>query len=208
MILKLLGSKWGKIGGIISLALAVLGLLWGLYSFGYERAEAIGSAALAAERLDRARTDEARALALARAEAAARQKVQEAQARADAYEQDYLAAQAALAREGANFEKRIKNAVQAALLNCAGLPPEWVLEYNKALTGTGAAPMPQDAGAPLPPDSPGAVAATGPGLSGGPLADPADILRHARDYGQACQRYRLQVEGWQRSYKNWQAAND
>lgn len=191
---------------LLAIVLAVCAGVWAGYSRGFKAADNAGRAALFAERLDRAEEAVQRALQVARLEAEARARVEEADARNTELENKYLAAERDFAAKRAALTRRINEVSARARSDCRGLSAEWVREYNLALAGTDGGPLPENAGGPLPGDSAGRLPAALPRLSpGSSLTDPADILAHARDYGGQCRRYAGQVRGWQETYRAWRA---
>lgn len=208
-LLSIIPLPW-KLAGIAVLVFCIGGAglfgAWKGYGFGYEKAQALGNAALAREQADREQENIARALAVAEAERFAREKLESAASRADELERRLVSAETAHARERAALTRRIDHAAQAAASTCSGLPAEWVREYNAAL-GAGDIAMPGYAGIPLIAGKDGTASGAVSGVSRGQsltvLVSPADILAHARDYGAMCQRYARQVNGWQETYDSW-----
>jgi hypothetical protein len=147
-------------------------------------------------------TDRALALAAVLEEANMRQAA--AMSRTAALERKLLEADAVLARERRAQNKRIADAVQTARNDCAGLSAEWVRLYNDFTApnphfgpgdgGTASADAAAAAGAP------GAAA---PGVSPGQpgLTSPADLLGHARDYGEYCRSLEIRARGWATYYE-------
>ena len=205
-LLSLIPLPW-KLAGFAVLVFCIGGAgifgAWKGYGFGYEKAKALGDAALAREQADREQENTARALAVAEAERLAREKLKNASLRANDLERQLLAAETAYAKERAALTRRINNAAQAAASTCTGLPAEWVREYNAAL-GAGSVSVSGYAGIPLVAGKAGTVSGAVSGVSHGQsLVTPADILAHARDYGAMCQRLSRQVNGWQETYDSW-----
>ena len=206
--LSLVPWSW-RIAGI-SVLLLLLAAAAGIGAFagygeGYAKANALGAAALAAEKEDRQKEDTARALAVAQAEKTAREKLQQAVAKADELETRLITAQTTLATERASINKRIADAAKNTAATCAGLSADWVRTYNDALLGPGGQPGDQEAHPTLAQgaakQSAGAVPRLSPGKS---LTSPADILAHARDYGQWCRRNTSQLNGWIDLSEGWE----
>lgn len=206
-ILSLIPLSW-RIAAVsillLSLGLVFAGGAWLGYAEGYTAATAKGEAALAAEKQDRASEDTARALAVAKAEKEAREKVEAATGRANELETQLGAAKAQHAKDRAILTRRIDYVSQLAASTCAGLPAEWVHDYNAALFGAGDIPLPGNAGSVVFADPLGRKQASVSWLSQGqPLVSPADLLAQARDYGAECQDAKRKVAGWQQTYKAW-----
>lgn len=195
-VLSLLPKSWlFACGGILLLALVAVGgfCAWQGYGAGFERAEALGQASLAAEKQDRAEENVARALAVAKAEREARQKYEEQVARNAALDSQLAEAKSVLVAERKRFNQRIADAAIAAANTCAGLPAEWVRLYNEAYGAGGVDGI--EGGVPGgASQTSGASSGSGSRLSQPePLTSPADILSHARDMGQEYQELKAQL---------------
>lgn len=160
-------------------------LLLGLMAFcaGYKHGN---DAARLEAREQLAALETARAEANAQAEREARARIEEAAARADRLQGELVRKNQELEKERKNVNHRLKKVAEEARRDCAGLSPDWVRLYNKAL-GFG-----ERAGGDSPatgesPDPAGQAGTAGPGLRTDALATPEDILAHARDYGNYCQ---------------------
>lgn len=207
-LLALIPWPW-RIAGIAALLL-VVGMaagagVWRGYQKGYAAAKIKGEAALAEEKRDRAEENAARALAVARAEEKARRDLESAVKASAAIEANLLNVTATLAAERNTVNKRIADAAKAAAATCSGLPADWVRAYNDALLGPDSSAGSQKA------DSAGAQgparssAGTVPRLpQGQSLTSPADILAHARDYGNWCRRNTAQLNGWINLSEGWE----
>ena len=125
---------------VAALAVALLAVLGSCqlgksigYGEGYKLAESFGKTALEREKRDRQEEDTRRAEALAKAEEWARKRLEYAMGEASAMETSLLNEREDRARERAELTRRISNVSKTASLTCAGLPLDWVREYNKAL---------------------------------------------------------------------------
>jgi hypothetical protein len=164
------------------LALAVAVLAWKCWHAGYNAADL-------KRRAEVAELQGAHSRALAAAESEAHRALAAATARGNALEAEYLAARKTINRQSRELTReRIANASRPVVAADGALRvgPEWVRAYNEAI-GAG----PGDGGHALPGTAPGPAGAAGTAqaadagiLRGGGTVTPADILAHARDYGQ------------------------
>jgi hypothetical protein len=172
---------FGLIGGLLLAAALAFGA-WKCWHAGYHAADQ-------KRRAEVAELQGAHSRALAAAESEARRALAAATARGNALEAEYLAARKTINRQAQELtRKRIANASRPVVTADGALRvgPEWVRAYNEAI-GAG----PGDGGHPLPATAPGAAGAAGAAppadagvLRGDGTVTPADILAHARDYGQ------------------------
>ena len=196
-VLSLIPKSWLlSCGGILLLVLVAVGgvCAWKGYNAGFERAEALGQAALATEKQERAEENVARALAVAEAEREARERYEAAVARNAELDLQLAAVKSTLATERKRFNQRIADAANAAANTCTGLPAEWVHLYNEAY-GAGGIDGIEGGLSGGASQTPGANAGSGSRLpQSESLTSPADILSHARDVGQEYQKIRAQLE--------------
>jgi hypothetical protein len=170
----------------------------GGYAHGSSVTAARYEAAMAGIRQEHAERETDRALALTGVLELANKRQAEAAQKAAALEKKLLEANAALARERKAQNTRIADAVQTTRDACAGLGPEWVRLYNE-FTAPGADSQPGNRGA-APADAAGAAGTSGAAASGvspgDRLTSIADLLGHARDYGEYCRSLELRARGW------------
>ena len=168
------------------------------YRMGYAKAESEGQAVVAQLRQEYAE-------AMARAERAARERLQAEMARADEVAIDLDVARAAHAADTKTLKARIADATRNSTHTFSG---DFVRMYNAAI-GAG----PRDIYS-----SGGAAGATGDASAGtaanaGLLAadsgvTEADVLAHITDYGQRCRDVESQLRGWIDLSRGWEADHE
>ena len=156
------------------------------YRMGYAKAESEGQAAIAQLRLEYAE-------AMAKAERAARERLQAEIARADEVAIDLDVAKAAHAADTKTLKARIADATRNSTHTFGG---EFVRMYNAAIGassgdihGAGSAASSESN------TSAGATANAGL-LAADSGVTEADILAHITDYGQRCRDIESQLRGW------------
>ncbi len=179
--------------------LAILAACLCCMAFGYARgfgaAEARGRVLLAEQSEACARGRQAQAEASAEAERALRQRLEAEAARMSALAGELSETRSRLDSERQAFNRRMARVAKDASNHCPGLPDGWVRLYNQALGLASGSHSPSSA-------APGADEASHGSFTAGsgvrpdtsPLASPADLLAHARDYGGYCRSLRAQAE--------------
>jgi hypothetical protein len=172
---------FGLLGGLLIAAALAYGA-WRCWHAGYDAADLKRRAEVADIRAAHSR-------ALAEAEAEARRALEAATDRGNALAAGLLAARKTINRQANELTKaRIAHASRPVVTADGALRvgPEWVRAYNQAIgagPGDGGRSLP--AAAPGPAGAPGTAQTPDPGLlRGGGTVTLADILAHARDYGQ------------------------
>lgn len=185
-----------RIVALIGAALLLMAGVWIAHLYDkLELQEARHEARIAGMAQEASEKEKARAEAVATAERAARERLEQEAARVASLSAELSDARAQLVKNRKDFDVRLKQVSLAAARDCAGLSADWVRLYNEALGLAGAGGGPGGEGV----DSAGAAAASGQagpagtGLRGGTLTTPEDVLTHVRDYGGYCRSLEIQL---------------
>lgn len=136
-----------------------------------------------------AEEEKARAKAVAAGEKNARERLAAETVRGEKLARELAAKTAELDAERASINKRIRDVLEKARRDCAGLSLEWVRLYNEALgLGSGRSAGSEGSAPGGAHDAPGSAGAAHAGVQPDALATPEDVLAHVRDFGGYCRK--------------------